>query len=273
MNVGMFNVTTLVGTEVNHFANEATALTYKECDIDKYQFSATLDIKTCDRCARLDNKVFELKDKKTGVNHPPMHPNDRCTTTPFIGEDEMASLKRRARDENGNSILVPADMNYYEWKAKYIDMSLDEKGAIREYSSSKAYILNEKLRKGIPLNIQDAQLVNNIDSGLKKLPNYEKVTHRQIGFDMQGEKAYNDFIDNHKNNKYINYGQYTSTSKYYGDYEVDDNLKIELTIDGKTGKDIRDLAGIREENEVLFGKDVWFEIVKVDKNKIWLKEV
>lgn len=63
--------------------------------------------------------MFELKDKKTGVNHPPMHPNDRCTTTPFIGEDEMASLKRRARHENGNSILVPADMNYEKWSQKY----------------------------------------------------------------------------------------------------------------------------------------------------------
>lgn len=33
------------------------------------------------------------------------------------------------------------------------------------------------------------------------------------------------------------------------------------------------LAGIKGENEVLFKRDTWFEIVKVDGNKIWLKEV
>lgn len=160
-----------------------------------------------------------------------------------------------------------------EWKAKYVDMTDDEKGAIAEYSSSKAYILNEKLRNNIKLDKSEIELVQNIDNGLNKLPNYNKTTYRQIGFDFQGEEEYNSFINQHKNNKYINYGQYISSSKHYGNYEVDDNLKVEITIQGKTGKDIRLLAGIKEENEVLFKRDVWFEIVKVENNKIWLREV
>lgn len=101
----------------------------------------------------------------------------------------------------------------------------------------------------------------------------ESKIYRQIGFDIQGEEMYNKFINEHKNNKYINYGQYISSSKHYGDYEVKDNLKVEITIQGKTGKDIRLLAGIKEENEVLLGRDVWFKIVKINDNKIWLKEV
>lgn len=148
-----------------------------------------------------------------------------------------------------------------------------EKGAISEYSSSRAYTLNEKLRNNVKLNKSELELIQNIDNGLNKLPNYNKVTYRQIGFDFQGENEYNNFINRHKNNKYINYGQYISSSKHYGDYEVNDNLKVEITIQGKTGKDIRLLAGISEENEVLFGKDVLFEIIKVNNNKIGLKEV
>lgn len=64
MNVGLYNATTLVRTEVNHFANEAEMLAYEELEIDRYRFIATLDNVTCEHCAELDNKVFNVKDRK-----------------------------------------------------------------------------------------------------------------------------------------------------------------------------------------------------------------
>lgn len=64
MNVGLYNATTLIRTEVNHFANESEMLAYEELDINKYRFIATLDNVTCDHCAELDNKVFNVKDRK-----------------------------------------------------------------------------------------------------------------------------------------------------------------------------------------------------------------
>lgn len=273
MNVGMFNATRLVRTEVNHFTNEATALAYEECGIDRYQFSATLDIKTCDRCAALDNKIFNIKDKKIGVNYPPMHPNDRCTTTPYIGEDGIKGLKRRARDKNGNYTEVPADMDWQEWKSKYIDMTDEEKNAIKWYSGPDSYLFNEKMRNSTQLTQKEIKLTNNIDSALDKLPNYEKITYRQIGFDLQGKEAYNKFISQHKEGNLISYDQFISSSKSYNDYEVEDGLKAYITINGKTGKDLRGLVGIAEENEVLFKKDILFKVTKVENNKIWLEEI
>lgn len=64
MNVGLYNATTLARTEVNHFSNEAEMLSYEELDIERYRFIATLDNVTCKYCARLDNQVFELKDRQ-----------------------------------------------------------------------------------------------------------------------------------------------------------------------------------------------------------------
>lgn len=64
MNVGLYNATTLVRTEVNHFANETEMLAYEELGIDKYRFIATLDIRTCEHCASLDNKEFDIKDRE-----------------------------------------------------------------------------------------------------------------------------------------------------------------------------------------------------------------
>lgn len=273
MSVGTYNATRLVRTEVNHFANEGEMLSYEELDIERYRFIATLDPVTCGHCAELDNKVFNVKDKKPGKNYPPIHANDRCTTVAVFDDEIAEDLQRRARDESGNSILVPQDMNYKEWKAKYIDMTEKEKGAIREYSGPTAYNLNEKLRNATKLSQHEQEIVNNIDKGLDKLPNYAKTTYRQIGFDFQGKEEYNNFINQHKNNSFIQYPQYLSTSKNCNDYEVDNKLKVEITIEGKTGKDIRMLAGIKEENEVLFKRNTLFEIIKVENNKIWLKEV
>lgn len=65
MNVGLYNAIRLVRTEVNHFANEAEMMSYEELDIEKYKFIATLDQVICKHCAKLDSRIFNVKDRKT----------------------------------------------------------------------------------------------------------------------------------------------------------------------------------------------------------------
>ena len=64
MDVGLFNATRLVRTETNYFANESEMMAYEELDIEKYRYIATLDQRTCKHCAKLDNHVFKVKDRK-----------------------------------------------------------------------------------------------------------------------------------------------------------------------------------------------------------------
>lgn len=64
MNVGLYNATRLVRTEVTHFANESEMLSYEELDIEKYKFIATLDKVVCKHCGQLDNQVFDVKKRK-----------------------------------------------------------------------------------------------------------------------------------------------------------------------------------------------------------------
>ena len=64
MQIGTYNATRLLRTETNFFANEAEMLSYEELDIEKYRFIATLDNRTCEHCAELDNKIFDVKDRK-----------------------------------------------------------------------------------------------------------------------------------------------------------------------------------------------------------------
>ena len=171
MNVGIYNATRLVRTEVNHFANEAEMLSYEELDIEKYRFIATLDNRTCEHCAELDNKVFKVKDRKPGKNCPPIHSNDRCTTVAEFDDDVIDGLQRRVRDENGKPILVPQDMNYKEWSMQY---------APEQY---KKYYINPNLpkTKSTKDSILDKQLgFYNEANNLNFIPKSSIITNVHI---------------------------------------------------------------------------------------------
>ena len=112
MNVGLYNATRLVRTETNYFANQSELLSMQECGIEKYVYMATLDKVTCEHCANLDGKKFLIKDAKSGVNCPPLHSFDRCGIVSYFDEEELDRLKRRAKNNDSKSVLVPQDMNY-----------------------------------------------------------------------------------------------------------------------------------------------------------------
>lgn len=62
-----------------------------------------------------------------GVNMPPIHSFDRCTTVAEFDDEVTEGLTRRARDENGKNIQVPQDINYDDWYDKYIKNPQEQK--------------------------------------------------------------------------------------------------------------------------------------------------
>lgn len=107
-----------------------------------------------------------LKIDNHGKNYPPIHPNDRCTTVAVFDDEVTDDLQRRARDEDGNSILVPQDMNYQEWKEKYIqgDMSTKQKN-------------NDKINEDIQ-TIKNLKSINIEYIPVKKID--ERLTNNEI---------------------------------------------------------------------------------------------
>lgn len=171
MNVGLYNATRLVRTEVNHFANEAEMLSYDELDIDKYKFIATLDNRTCEHCAELDNKVFKVKDRKPGKNCPPIHSNDRCTTVAVFDDEVTEELQRRARDENGMPILVSQNMTYQQWYEKNVTNH-----------TKNDIITSDNLLDKLSIKIEDYKAFgkidpynNNIQEKVSKILNYDDL--------------------------------------------------------------------------------------------------
>lgn len=118
--VGKYIATRLIRTEVTYISNAAELESYKEMEIEKYIYIATLDTRTSDVCQGLDREVFEVSKAMAGENLPPMHPNCRSSIRSYISKEELAKIKRRARDPiTGKTYLIPGDMNYKEWYNKY----------------------------------------------------------------------------------------------------------------------------------------------------------
>lgn len=119
--VNAFCARRIVRTESAYVANAAQKSAYSEAGIDRYRFVATLDSRTCECCAALDGKVFDLAKAKPGTNYPPMHPFCRSTTIADFGDEELAGLERRAKDKDGNTVKVPAGMTYEDWHREFVE--------------------------------------------------------------------------------------------------------------------------------------------------------
>ena len=106
----------LIRTESAYVANQTTAVAYDECGIERYEYMATLDSRTSEKCSGLDGKIFEMSEKEVGVNYPPLHPHCRSSVAPVIDGLTREGLTRSARDANGKSVYVPRDMKYRNGK-------------------------------------------------------------------------------------------------------------------------------------------------------------
>lgn len=121
------NIHRLVVTEMGHAAEEATAKFYKDSDIEQYQYLATLESHTCEACAHLDERIFDVKDKREGINYPLLHPYCRCTTVPYM--EGLPDIPTRwYRDPITGKSKWTRNMSYSEWKR-----------TVREQQSEKEY--------------------------------------------------------------------------------------------------------------------------------------
>lgn len=119
---GAGNARRLVHTESHYLATQMHMASYEEAGIEKYHFTAVLDLKTSEICRELDGKTFAVKDKQVGVNCPPMHPWCRSTATAAFSPEIEARMKRSAIDPTtGKKILVPRSMTYKEWYKKFVE--------------------------------------------------------------------------------------------------------------------------------------------------------
>lgn len=160
---GASNARRLVRTESNYVSGELNAAAYEECDIEKYQYLATLDLQTSIPCRNMDGKILLLKNRKVGVNYPPLHPWCRSTTISVVDESLIEKMQRSAIDPvTGKRIKVPRSMSYWQWYDKYVkgkpEVELEEK-KIKNRSTDRTQHKQYRdiLKDNIPEKLDDFQ--------------------------------------------------------------------------------------------------------------------
>lgn len=124
MNVGKYEATRLVRTEMNYVQNQAALDSIKDADMKYYIFLATLDKKTSTLCRAHDRKVYPVDGATPGTNMPPLHPHCRSTIAGNLTDFDTGKGKRTAKDDKGKRIIIPAKMNYDDYYKVYIKKSM-----------------------------------------------------------------------------------------------------------------------------------------------------
>lgn len=80
------NAERLMRTELARVQIGAQMQSYVDMDFDQYTFHANSSC--CDVCKDLNGKHFFIADVAYGENAPPIHPNCRCSTSPYSSDEE-----------------------------------------------------------------------------------------------------------------------------------------------------------------------------------------
>lgn len=134
----------LLRTEQARVQIEAQKESYKDENINEYEYIACGLADCCDICRALDGKHFKVSKMVPGENAPPMHPNCHCSTGPYID--------RKLFDEYLDD-PDSGDMTFEEWKkeknnidfmgSKIVDVISDRGNSITYHTSD----INSKIHR------------------------------------------------------------------------------------------------------------------------------
>lgn len=244
----IFNSERLLWTELARVQTAAQMQSYKDNGFGEYEYLTARDFKVCAACKALDGKIFKVDEEETGTNSPPMHPCCRCSTTAHM---DLGAYEKWLDGYNATH-----NMSFKDWvKAK---PTAKELRAIKRYTSSDAYKINERLRNNAKLNASDKRFVRNLDGILKRMPTYEGNLNRSV--DITDPAKRKEFLQRHKTGGKITYKEFLSTTKGAMIYNPEADIQIYIE-NARKGRDISSFNS--GEKEILYERNSSFKVMKV----------
>lgn len=180
---GKFASERLIRTETTYVTNMAEIESYKECDIEKCVFLATLDLRTSKICRSMDGKVLIVGKAKPGVNLPPLHPFCRSTTIAYLGKGTLETLQRRARDPVTGKNYIINNMNYNEWYEKFV---------VNKYGQGKTEVLEKMIKNKASDKKQYAKYKDSLSELLpKNFNDFQKLKYNSPDIWSKIKDVYN----------------------------------------------------------------------------------
>ncbi|HAT4103710.1 TPA: hypothetical protein I9Z31_001113 [Clostridium perfringens] len=180
---GKFASERLIRTETTYVTNMAEIESYKECDIKRCVFLATLDLRTSKICRSMDGKVLIVGKAKPGVNLPPLHPFCRSTTIAYLGKGTLETLQRRARDPVTGKNYIINNMNYNQWYDKFV---------VKKYGQDKTETLEKMIKNKDSDKKQYAKYKASLSDLLpKNFNNFQKLKYNSPDIWSKIKDVYN----------------------------------------------------------------------------------
>lgn len=186
------------------------------------------------------------------------------------------NIKRFDRLENGS--ISPINIQMFaqrkkDWIAKRKLLNIptdDEIYAINTYIGSDSYRINEALRNNLTLDNRLTKVVEDLETALDKLPNYEGTVTRSVWINSEDIEH---FLKEYPVGQKMRHKSFLSST---AGETYNPEARVQMEIKSKTGKDLRKYN--KEEQEVLFKRNVEFYVEKIDTSddyyvKIYLEEV
>jgi SPP1 gp7 family putative phage head morphogenesis protein len=193
MSVSKREATALVRTSVMQVANATRQETYKaNADVlDGFEFIATLDARTCPRCAVYDGKQYDMNMQPIGHDLPfpgvPVHWNCRCTLAPStkswaelagldspLSKDQITELDAvPVGDRVSMNGLIVGDTNYSDWLSSQDEATQQEILGPNRYQlwvENKLDMSDLVNNNGMPLTIKALQVKLGVS-----IPVYDEV--------------------------------------------------------------------------------------------------
>lgn len=140
----------LIYTEGTYVMAESTMQPFTE-DFEKYQISTVGDGKVCSICSGVAHEIFEIKDRKPGVNFPPFHPWCRCTFIIVVDDWDKWMDGYEKKHGNGQAELNDPSKIVHRSTNKNVALNRDGKEISfnfdKMFDSSKKYFNLERATK------------------------------------------------------------------------------------------------------------------------------
>lgn len=220
----------LLRTELARVQSEAQLRSYEKAEFDMYTFHALGD--ACSVCAALDGEHFEVKEAEPGINLPPMHPNCRCSTGPYMDTEDFDEWLDGI-DEHG--------LTWDEWKetkkmASHVYTG-DRWPSHAKRITKKQYrdLVERANQTGVKLkgfeNFQgDPEAVNKILDGIKYVlddfPDIRKLRNGlqiRLKYPKSKEDADMDYAESDGHSIFLNGFAFRSKDSLSNAYKIDSN--------------------------------------------------
>ena len=168
---------------------------------------------------------------------------------PTNGETEKDST-----DQNSEELLENQEKDS-TITSKLTDIEMK---TVQDYMSAQSYMINGKLRTGMPLTKEETALVSRFNEALDKMPVYRGDLQRSLFF--EDIASVQEFLTDYTPGETIKYREFISTTKGETQYNPEGQVQIFIR-DSQKGRDISSIND--SEQEVVYKTDSEFVVINV----------